>query len=288
MLLLKIDGEFTDPSLPVIVRDPLLMGDNDGVRWLFDLAFPYSYAGNLPAQDALIRDVSGHSNGKFNLSLGQSVGFNGNGFDFSTLVATSSGNDNCNVEAPAGVWSSISEDQYFMVCFYVQLTSEDDWNVDSNLFPIFGGSELGYQVEADPLTIAQSSSTGVKVMSFRRQTGINTQLNTQVNPAAHFGKFTQIAFWRTAAGVSARLKSIDATTITNAAVGAANSLDLAPCRARYGIVPPFTNFSIANHRTAKNFKLYRGFIEDLSLSERDPASVLDADFARVVSRDVFS
>lgn len=288
MLLLKIDGEFSDPSLPVIVRDPLLMGDNTGVRCLFDLAFPYSYQGGIPTQDSLIRDIAGQNDCKFNLPAGQSVGFVGNGFDFSTLTADTHPRDNCNIEAPTGVWSTISVAQEFLVCFYLKLPTDADWNTDPNLFPFFLGSEQGYQLEADPITIAQAGSAGTKVVTFRRQTALNAQVNTQVNAVGHFGKFTQVAYWRTSSGVSARLKSIDATTITNTPAGPANTLDFSGCRGLFGVVPPFTLFSIANHRTARNFKLYRGFIEDLSLSGRDPTTVLDADFARVVARDVFS
>lgn len=288
MLVIKVKDSFTDASLPTLERDPLLSGDNNLVKFLFDAAFPFSYAGGNPVNNQLVRDVSETANGKFNLSTGQVVTYSGNGFDFSSLTATTSGSDNCNVQAPAGVWSGIQADQVFLVCIYIKTPAESDWNTVPTIFPFFAGSETGYQLEADPITISQGLSGGIKAISFRRQTAINAQELLELNASNHYGKFTQVAYWRTSAGTGCRLKSPDAVTSKTGAVGSLNTANFSTAFARFGVAPPFTNFAMPEHQKARNFKLYRGFIENLALSGRNPVDVLDADFDRVVARNVFS
>jgi hypothetical protein len=54
---------------------------------------------------------------------------------------------------------------------------------------------------------------------------------------------------------------------------------------------PLANWHLplnAAELNARKFRIYRGFIEALQLSGRNPDTVLDADWDRTVSRNVFS
>ena len=82
----------TDTTLSKLVRDNLLDGvQNDGVRFLADLGFGFSYpggpllgratAGN-PLNGALVADVSEHADGYVNLNPGDALPYSGGGFSF--------------------------------------------------------------------------------------------------------------------------------------------------------------------------------------------------------------
>lgn len=291
MLVIQSPSISTRPGLQKLRRDPLLSGDNDGVRFLFDAAFPWCYAGGAPANGALVRDIAEKADGQFVLSSGQTVGFSGNGFDFSTLtIAENAVGDENHVKAPASVWADIAAQQYFLFCIYVKMPVESDFNTSSGIYPFFASSnsDAGFQSVADPLTVAQRYQSGLKRIDFRRQTGINAASQLTVDPTNHYGKFCQIAYWRNASGAGARVKSSGGTTSTTGAVGDNNSENISACEPRFGSVAPFTFYAGEAHRKARNYRLYRGFIENLARSGRDPQAVLDADYDRTVARGVFT
>ncbi|MFN4238548.1 MAG: hypothetical protein ACK4FZ_15150 [Vogesella sp.] len=288
MLVLKVDGSFSDAALPTLRRDPLLYGAGDGVRFLFDAAFPFSYAGGVPTNGVAIKDVAERSNGSFVLAAGETVGFNGNGFDFALMTAVS-GQSPSHVLAPASVWADIAAQQYFLLCMYMRLPAQADWNAEASILPFFASSNNsnGYNAVADPITVA--FSTGSKSIGFRRQTAVGAQVDTGVIPAAgHYGQVVQVAYWRNAAGVGARIKGSAGAILTTGAVGAANAADITACQPRFGSVQPFTNYAMATHRTCRKYRMYRGFIENLARSGRDPVAVLDADYERTAARGVFA
>jgi hypothetical protein len=292
MLVIKSSTVSTREGLETLRRDALLSGDSGGVRFLFDLAFPFSYAGGAPANGAAINDVAENSNGSFQLAATQAVGFNGNGFDFSTLTTTTNTTyDENNVIAPASVWADIDAVQRFLWCMYVRIPSESDFNSSVTLYPIFASSSHadGYSSVADPLTVAQRYSASTKQVSFRRQTAVGAQSELTCAAAGHYGQVAQLAFWRNAAGVGGRIKSAGGTTTATNVSGSDNSADFSACQPRFGTVQPFTAYaSEALHRTARNFRMYRGFIENLDTSGRNPVTVLDADYERTIARGVFS
>lgn len=288
MLVLKVDGNFTDASLPTLRRDQLLIGDNDGVRFIFDAAFPFSYAGGAPTDAAVIKDIAERANATFALAAGETVGFNGNGFDFASMTAVT-GQSPSHVLAPASVWADIAAQQYFLLCMYMRLPAQADWNAEASILPFFAnsGNTNGYNSVPDPVTAVFVSTS--QAVRFRRQTAVGAQVETSVVPAAgHYGQVVQVAFWRNAAGVGARIKGAAGTILTTGAVGSANSADITGCQPRFGSVAPFTNYALPTHRTGRKYRLYRGFIENLARSGRDPATVLDADYARTIARGVFS
>jgi len=285
---IKLTGTCTDTTLPTLERDGLLSGSNDGVRFLWDAAFPYSYAGGPPAADALIRDISEHGDGKFARATADVVGFAGGGFDFSTMTATS-GPTLQAVESPSNVWAGIQAEQEFMVVSYVKLPVLADWNVETSILPIFAGGNTGtgYSTEPDPVTILLKPGN----VSARRQYAIGSQAEISVAPGLHYGLVTQVAFWREGGGanqVGLRLKSAAGSTLSLGTAATLNAADFSAVKARWGSVPPFTTYNLATHRTARNRRHYRGWVEDLSISGRNPETVLDADWLRVVARGVFS
>lgn len=288
MLVMRVDGQFTDNTLETLERDPLLSGDNDGVRFLFDAAFPFSYSGGAPTNGKAVNDVAEHNNGSFVLAGGETVAFNGNGFDLSAMTAVT-GRSDAHVIAPAAVWADIQAQQRFMVCAYMRLPSEADWNVEASILPFFAsssGASSGYNTVPDPITLL-FSVTGKSLRS-RRQTAIGTQNELSVTPTGNYGQVCQVAYWRNDAGVGLRIRGEAATQLATGAVGADNTADCSACQPRWGSVYPFTNYALASHQTGRKYRMYRGFIENLHRSGRDPVAVLDADYARTMSRGVFS
>ncbi|MFZ3005848.1 MAG: hypothetical protein WA047_06705 [Phenylobacterium sp.] len=85
MLVIKSAFESTNTDLALLSRDPLTVGDNNGVRFIGDLGFPYSYPGGIPANLAVVKDVAGHADGQAVIAGG--VTHVGNGFDFSGVSA---------------------------------------------------------------------------------------------------------------------------------------------------------------------------------------------------------
>lgn len=285
MLVFKTSAVSARPGLQTLKRDPLLSDDKGGVRFVFDAGFAFSYAGGAPANGSVVRDVAEVADGEFVLAAGQSVGFKGNGFDFSTLTATGPVDADNYVNGGAKGWDGIFEKQEFLVCVYMRLPTEADW-LAASIIPFFSSSDIGYASEPDPVL---GCFTALKRFEFRRQTGINAQSPVTVTPNAdHYGQVCQVAFWRNAAGIGARVRGALSTKLTTAAAGALNTANFSACRPKFGCPPPFTNGSTSGATTTRNFRLYRGFLENLSLSGRDPIEVLDADHARTIARSIFS
>lgn len=290
MLVLKLNTATTDTSLPILRPDTLLDGDNDGVRFLFDLGSTAGWPGGAPANGAAITDIAGHANGSFQLTSGQSVPYAGGGFDFTGLTA-----DACDIVIPASAAASIygngSDNQYFLACLYVKLPSLSDWNQTATIAPFiqFNANVNGYTQGPDLITVSQGFSSPNRTLNFRRQTnGSSTvdQLSLTV-PAGDHSQVAQIAFWRDGIEQRGRLKTALNTTLTTVgAVGSNNSGNFASSAGHVGVGTGFWAFP--NHANANNWRLYRGWIENLRLSGRNSVAVLDADWSRVVARNAFS
>lgn len=290
MLVIKLNKATTDTSIAVLKDDALLDNDSGGVRFLFDLAPAVWTSGANPANGNAIQDLAEQSNGSFVLRSGQSVTYAGGGFDFGAIT-----DDESYISIPASVaasiWGNGSDNQYFLACLYVKLPISSNWNINAVLAPFlqFNNNVNGYQSGPDLITIAQKSGG---VLSFRRQTDGTTGNieRTIVVPAGDYGQFAQIACWRTATEYRGRLRTAANTTLsTSAATGANNTGNFSTQAGQAGIGKGlWTPATTADHRSAAKFRLHRGFIENLNLSGRDPQTVLDADWTRVVARQAFS
>lgn len=290
MLVLMTDGVCTDTSLPILRRDALLEGANDGVPWLFDMASLFSYpAQSAPADGQLVRNLDESGNdGSVVVQSGDVVGYTGRGINYDGT--TKIGNYIAGpAAAAASVWAAAN--QYFIACVYLKLPTAGNWNTAGALHEVFKFAELHYLSGPELVMFAQQSGGDISV---RRQTGAGTATTLDLTPAAgDYGAFVQLAFWRTAAGQFARLKSANGTITNTTSAGSNNTQDfsalvpqIGPARGLKG-ADNGTTMAVA-HQNASKYRVYRGFVENLVTSGRDPSTVLDADYARTVARAVYS
>jgi len=286
-LVLQIPTTASASGLSTLRRDPLLDGDNSGVRFAFDLAFPWCYVGGAPANSALVKDVAEIASGSVVLASGQTISSAGNGFDFSAITASLS-----YLAVPANVASDIynqtSGNQYFLAATYVKLPSQADWNATGSVAPFFtwGTGSGDYSSSASLCMMAQQTGG---VLSARRQTSVGAvaQLSITV-PTSDYGQVAQIAIWRNGTEYAMRLKTANNTTKSSTSVGSANSADFSATVGKFGIGQGFAHNTISGSTTYQKWRLYRGWVENLVRSGRDPETVLNADWTRTASRAVFS
>lgn len=287
MLLIQVPGTISDTTLPMPgVADPLLVGAGGGVKTLFDLAALSSWPSQVaPANGSSIIDLSGSGVGNLSMVVnGTAPTFVGGGFDFTVESAIEK-----NVIAPATALASIwaAANQYFLVCSYVKFPARADWNVSASLTSFFCTTSVntGYATpEADLVTIAQVASGGVPAgLSARRQTsggsGHDPLTMSDATMTNHYGKVAQLAYWRNAAGTGLQVTTSAGTALTSGAVGVNNTGNFSAKQPRWGRPIAFTLLNSGNKS-----RLYRGWIEDLSVSGRTPATVLAADWAAVSAR----
>lgn len=290
MLVLMTDGTCTDTTLPILKRDALLEGANNGVPWLFDMASVFGYpAQTAPANGQLVRNLDESTNdGSVVVQGGDTVGYSGRGLNYDG--ATKIGNY---LSGPAAAAASIwaSPNHYFIACVYLKLPTSGNWNAAAALHDMFKWADLHYLVGPDLVLFAQQSGGAISV---RRQTGAAAATTIDLTPAvADYGSFVQLAFWRTAAGQFARLKSANGTVSGSAAAGSNNTENFSALVPQIGPARGFkgadngTTMSV-QHQNAAKYRVYRGFVENLVTSGRDPTTVLDADYARTVARAVYS
>ena len=262
---------------------------------VFDAAYSYSYPTlGPPADEAVIRDIAEISaNGRFELGSGKTIGYAGGGFDFSSYTNTG-GYRSSYVEAPAApsahIWSAgAANHQVFLICLYLRLPLLADWNTGAGILPFvqFANGASGYPAESDLLTMGMNSVNVPGSLTARRQLNGLSSINalTLFPALADYGSVVQLAFWRNDAGQGFRLKSAAGKLLTSAAKGDNNTGDFSAKLMKVGILPSF--WSVAPAASVK-WRLYRGFIENLRTSGRDPETVLDADWARTMARGVFS
>jgi hypothetical protein len=254
--------------------------------FVFDLASPISWTTQTaPVDGDTVVDLAGLGNGDIDIQAGQSVTYAGGGFDFTGVT-----DDPVELRGPASILASIhgGTNQYFSVGTYVQMPIASDWNTNAvafNMFCCTTGS-TGYQGEADMLTLMQINTPQ---LSARRQTnGGITVAALGVSPVLHYGLFAQIMYRRTASGTKLRIKSAAGETVATGSSGSNNSGDFSAKRPRWGVPESFNSMATAEHVEAAKYKLYRGWIEDLSVTGRDPDAVADADWSRTIARGVFS
>ena len=291
-ILIKSATVSTATGLEKFRRDAILKGDSGGVRYLFDLPSPAGWPGQTGPVDgntipnlATTTGLMTLGDGDFDIIAGQSAAFAGGGFSFSGLTA-----EPANVQGPANALASIAAaaNDYFLVVAYLKFPASGDWNTNAVLAPFFCTTDgvSGYATpEADLLTIGMANTPGV---SARRQTdGGTTVVGTAItaNMSKFYGQVVQVGYWRNAAGVGLRMKSTVGEETTTGAVGSNNSGDFSAKRPKWGVPESFNNLaSLTTHRNTHKTRLYRGWIEDLTISGRTPTTVLDADWTNVQAR----
>ena len=287
MLVFVSDENSSDTSKPFFGIDPLTDGvPAGGVPFLFDLFkdFEASHAAAAYLNGDVISDLSETADGAFSISSApQTITSNATfgGADFSAVTAVGNA-----VRAPIGALNDINDgSQYFAVAAWVVLPSSADWNTSAALAPFFCSTAgaTGYATpEADICTLA-FLGTGAGNITARRQTNgaTVTQMNLTVSAAGR-GRLALVMFWRNAAGIGLRVKtSLTDQTVTGA-VGAANVTDFSNAQARWGVTTSFT--PAVDIAKLGNWSLCKGWIENLQVSGRDPTTVFDAEYARILAR----
>jgi hypothetical protein len=175
--------------------------------------------------------------------------------------------------------------EYWLVCVYMKLPTNADWLANGGLqsFCQWGGTAFptGNQF------IIIAFSTSGRAIDFRRQTAVSASENLQLTPAvADQGTLVQLACWRNASGFGARIKGVTSTVApAPVASPSINSADFSGIEPRFGVI---ANSWGATPNTTRKFRIYRTWIENLRISGRTPATVLDADYSRTIARGVFT
>lgn len=281
--LIRTKSPTTDPNARPLVRDALLDGAGGGVSFLHDWTHAFQGAIAAPQDSDVVKDIGETNDGAFAITAGQAVGFSGGGVDFSPLT-----DGNAAIDIPAAVAADIhGSGQHFLLCLYLRLPLQAEWP-PSGLVPFAAWTDtsLGYAGgEIDLLTMGMMESGAGVVLSARRQTAGGTVVDSHsILAAPHFGLVGQLAFWRNATGQGLRFRSAAGTNISTAAAGADNTGDFSGKTGHIGVPDSLWNMAAPGHVDASNFRMYRGFMENLQSSGRDPVTVLDADYARNIER----
>ncbi len=296
--IITAPGIPTDPSRPLPVRDPLLTDSNGGVRFLFDVAFPWCFPGGpkngrpaaaAPANGAPIYDMAERANGTVQIGTGGAgtLLYAGGGFDFTAAV---NGGQDVGIVAPSSVLADIyaavgGNSQSVLICMYLKVLTSARWATGSGIISVMG--DRSYQSSPSLALIGMVPGTPGKY-EVRRQIAGGFDGNSVTAEAEDLGTVCQLAFWRNAAGQGMRIRSLTsgkAAKIATKVAGAAGNQDFSAIPFTFGRP---NAFSLGTAGAWDGHRVYRGFIENLARSGRDPAAVLDADFARQVARNLFS
>jgi hypothetical protein len=297
MMVLKSTGPAcTDTSLEILKRDRLLSTDtNNGVKHIQDIAFPYCHPTQAnPLSGQILYDVAEVGNGSITIQSSQTVNYAGGGFDFSGL--TKCGTYAESSQALSSIWGTGSSNQYFLFCIYLKLPTLANWNTNGVVFEMVKFSAAGtstYSNSPEFLLIGQKTGG---LITFRRQTALGSIDYGDITPnASDYGSVVQLAFWRNSNGQGGRLKSANGTiSLTMSVNGNTNNTqNFSALTMKVGVPGGFSGTAVggtldAVGQKAINFKYYRSFLENLLISGRDPLTVIDADYSRVISRNVFS
>ncbi|MDH2326015.1 hypothetical protein QCN27_03950 [Cereibacter sp. SYSU M97828] len=275
-ILIKSPSISSNPNLPRLRRDPIWDDAGNGGRFGFDLAFPWSYPLQAaPVAGTPIMDTSEFANGLFQFANGTGVTFSGNGFDFSAID-----NEGAVVKGGSGSLASIfSGAQHFLVTGWMKMPTQANWNTHSDIAPVFGTSELprGYTSGPELLTVVQGRTPGLQ---FRRQTAAGAAQIVEITDLAPFyGRVCQWAYWRNAKGVGAQVRSSEGVRTVADVVGANNAGDFSGQAPMWGVMRAFNAIpDRPEHVNAAKWRLYRGHLEDLAVSGRDPLVVVNRDW----------
>lgn len=292
------DIEILNHSIPPMERDDLLTNDNDGVRFLFDLANGYSYAAGEPTNGKVVKDMAEISvNGTIANPAGL-LASGGGGIDFTNILAIDNG-----IRVPATVAADLWADQEYIVCGYFKLPVAANWppQTGSGLGGTFMTACSGTEdyTDSPEIGIVACNLGAVGRISFRRQGVIPTNATDIALSGMHTihgGLLVQIAYWRTATECNFRLKSSGGTSLgTAAAAGAKNTSDFSAKQMNWG---PFGQYGLPNSGDFRTgLRLYRGFVinhkrmgysSGITRPGYDPVSILNRDYDSVIARGVFS
>jgi len=281
------------------IRDAMLEEVPAGaVRFAFDLDFSWCYPGGpwisrgpqlAPVRNQAVYDLCERADGySANASYFEAVtaGYAGGGFDFGSTDPTELRNP-YGVAGPTDAWNPIhaSPNAYFMVVAYYKMPTAANWNPSNGFAQMFSSqTSNGFYSDPEPLSFAQIQGN-LAATRQRNAVGILRDTLTLTPTAAHFGKMCQVAYWRNADGQGFRMKSADGEVSTSLPVNAENVSDYTGLAPVWGDARTSANGPLnADVKKALKFREYRGWLENLAASGRDPLTVLNNDWTRVQSR----
>lgn len=272
---------------PINRPDDALLGDNGGVKFLFDLASglsrPEIWLTTNPATGDLIKDVAEVSSEASLVLTAANAGlvdYSGNGLDFTGLA-----DSRAFIQTPASVMAAMGQEQF--VCVYFKMPTEVQWaGSTGNKLPFITSAtgNANNTSVADPLSVNCFGSS--IVAEWQVTTG--SRASAGILPTAdYFDKFVQLAAWRKDDQLHISLRSADAITTASSAAPDDCGTSFATNQLKFGITQSGWNPSFSTFGKSK-IKLYRGWAENLTTSDRDIVDVLDGDWTRTVNRGVFS
>jgi hypothetical protein len=280
-----LPGTVTDETLPFDYLDPII---TEGTLFVARGSDTFSWAGqDAPSNGDLLKNIDDINNAgndaSWLIQSGSSIGFADGEFDFTGLPANKN-----TLLLPASIadalWGAGSGLQYFAICMYVRFPSAEDWWSLTSDRPFLtwagdsGNASSNYTTDPEIVMLGQQTNGGVANVWARRQTAIGAtqNFNAPVH-STHFENVVQMLFYRTPSAAGLRLKGASATsTAAPQASGAPNAANFSGKNGQLGIGSSlWPNSSLP---AAINWGLRGIWIEDLSVSGRDPIAVADADF----------
>lgn len=295
MYVIQSNISTNDATKPFLYRDELIKDDNNGVKLLFDFGFGWSYpAGNIPRplikdpiNGSLVRDMSNvKHDGVVDLPSGLGITMTHDGH---SIIKNKGAQYNYSVVNAPNVLSSFTGSTEYIVCAYVKIASLADWNAAGSSIASFisaadygktyaNGSEL-VLINSSPKS-ADGAAGGIGA---RFQTAIGAMVPLVVwlptGQNLYSKDLVQIAAWVSGGKCNLRIKSnlfeqtASAAYAGNSAAVSANSIGFETGKGNFG-------------GSSVPHKLYRGFVENLDISGRNPIEVINADFVRSVARIV--
>lgn len=281
-LVITTDVESADESLPLLERDDYLYGAK-GAAHVFDLSNRWCFPRQGPPINGdVVHDLAiDGADGRVSMTSGAVIGFDGKGLDFHGVNASPNG-----VVMPGNPLASLGSNQNFLLCAYVKVPTLAEWLEGNGPMHIFVG-DAAFQAQATEeqlLQMAFVATTAGPQIWIRRQIAAGQNfVQISFSPAeVPHGEVAQIAAWRTADGFFGRIRSASKNVPKGVARGANNTAVLSDNQILFGRA----SISSSTAKTTSH-TIYRGMFENLDVSQRDAAAVLDEDYARNVAGSAF-
>lgn len=254
---------------------------NAGLQFWFDGAHVNSQPVETdPVSGTTVNDLAQGRLGTWTIPNGP-VDYANNGWDFATTTGPLN-SLNLPADIAASIWGNGSVNQYFGVVLYLRLPAEANWNPSANLLPfIHFDSPAGMFTDPAMMSIAAITAGGQKYIRLTRP--ISTTVRDVVDilvPTAAFGKFVQLAGWRSSAGIQLQLRYDNGgagAIVSNSTAGGGNATgDFSPREGKIGFNTSYTTYAASG--IARQWKLYAGGVENLRVSGRDFSAVLSSDW----------
>ncbi|MBS7538231.1 hypothetical protein [Ancylobacter lacus] len=280
----------TEASGAKLWAHPTWKGIGSGPLMGFDFAHaPFYPRQGTPVQGDLLVDIARKSNGVFQIPTAQAntPRFVGGGIEWSGLASTAQGTVGVETGSGAALDIATGGNQYFLLCLYVRLPDTTAWPlVNGSITPWIDFSTPGisstYQNSPSLIAIGPWPNASNRRVAFIRQTTAAGAAVTSyvLLPTYPAGEFAQIAYYRTASGATVHVRTASTGILGGTdVVGAENALDLTNVVAKIGPRSAFSNLATSSIKTLyAGMRQYTIFIENLRLTGRDPAAVLDADW----------